>query len=95
MKRRTAEELGAVAAGLVGVHEHERTLRQERRLAGKPTFGDQLQGPLVLMTVLLVGAVVYGVVVIVAAVWPWLLGLAALVVGWRLRRRWRRQGYKS
>jgi hypothetical protein len=88
MKRRTAEELGAVAAGLVALHEHERTLRQERRLAGKPSFGDGV--PWGLMMLIFTGLTIYGLVLFVIAVWPWLLTIAALAAAgllWRRRRR--------
>jgi hypothetical protein len=40
MKR--SQTLGAALVGLVALHEHDRTLRQERRLAGKPTLGDRV-----------------------------------------------------
>jgi fatty acid desaturase len=85
MTRRKAEAVGAVIAGLVAVHEHSRTLKQERRLANRPNFGDRF--PAGLLALILAGLCVYAAVLLVAAVWPWLLGAAIIVLGWRVLRR--------
>jgi len=45
----------------------------------------------VLFVGLMIAALVYGVAIIVMAIWPWLVGAAGLVVGWRLVRRYRRR----
>ncbi len=89
MRRRT--ETGAVIAGLVAIHEHERTLKQERRLAGRPSFGDRV--PLRRFALIVAGLTAYGLVLVVIAAWPWLVALAVLVATgliWRKRRHRRR-----
>jgi Flp pilus assembly protein TadB len=87
---RKAETLGAAIAGLVAIHEHDRTLRQERRLAGKPSFGDRV--PSGLLVLIFTGLIAYGLVLLVIAIWPWLLGIATAFIAWRLVRRYRRRG---
>lgn len=90
MTRKT--EAGAVMAGLVALHEHNRTLRQERILAGKPKLTDT--GSWRFITWVMVGLLMYAagalVVAVVEAAWPWLLA-AALVVGLLIVRRVRRR----
>jgi len=86
---RKAEAAGAVIAGLVALHEHDRTLRQERRLAGKPTLGDRV--PFGVLAVVFTGLTIYGLVLLVVAIWPWIIGVLALVVGWKVVRRYRRR----
>jgi len=87
MKR--SQTLGAALVGLVALHEHDRTLRQERRLAGKPTLGDRV--PFGLLAVIFEVLTIYGLALIVAALWPWLLSVVVLVVAWNIVRRWRRR----
>jgi Flp pilus assembly protein TadB len=89
MNHRKAEAAGAAIAGLVALHEHDRTLRQERRLAGKPSFGDRV--PFGLLALIFAGLIVYSLVLLVVAVWPWLLGIATAFITWRLVRRYRRR----
>ncbi len=92
MRERTAEAAGAAIAGLVALHEHELSLRQERRLAGRPSFSDRV--PYGLVGLILVGLAIYGLALLVAAVWPWLVALAVVTLGARVlvRRRRRRPG---
>jgi Flp pilus assembly protein TadB len=85
MTRRKAEAAGAVIAGLVAVHEHDRTLRQERRLPGKPSPGDQVPSGLLLL--IFAGLFAYGPALFVGEVWPWLLTIAALAAAGLLLRR--------
>ena len=85
-KRRAAAE---VAAGLVLLHEHEKDLKQERRLANRPNFGDRV--PTGMMLCILVGLTMYGLALLVIAIWPWLLAVAALGAAGILWRRHNRK----
>lgn len=93
MDRRTKEELGVTLAGLVALHEHHKTLRQERVLAGKERITDT--GSWRFITWVMVGLLVYAagvlVVAVVEAAWPWLLAVALAVVGALVARRVRRR----